>query len=257
MSKLRIKTRFATVPVDLTNDKNVSLKAKGLYAYLQSKPDDWDFSLRGIVSQLKEGLDAVREAVKELEVAGFLQRTNYQNDKGQWDCDYELFDTRCDCTPLTKNPSTEKPYGEKPYTENSETVKPPHLVKKNISKKEEVKYNTKEKIYKKENPPFKFLEEVENVNLQEPQKTMLKEFWSVKKGAKTKLAFDILIRELNKLSAEIQIIALEKAYQGKYASIEAKWFDQQPQKTNYQAQKSNNLVGARSSYELGAEYNIF
>jgi len=149
MAKLKIKDRFATTPVALLNNENVSLKAKGLYGYLQSKPDNWDFTLKGIVSQLKEGFDAVREAVKELENEGYLIRTNYQNQLGQWDCDYELFSETQDSKPLNrKKPYREKPYREKPHTVNTVTVKPLCISKKELSKKEEVKENEFKNIQK-------------------------------------------------------------------------------------------------------------
>ena len=153
MSKLKINQRFATTPVEILNNPKISLKAKGLYGYLQSKPDGWDFTLGGIASQLKEGKESIREGVKELEIAGYLQRTNYQNEKGQWDCDYELFAIKTNTQPLSKK---EKPHTEKPHTETSETVKPPHKVRKIESKIDQVK-----EIKEKENKEKKFEKNLE------------------------------------------------------------------------------------------------
>lgn len=56
-------------------DKNLSLKAKGLYAYLYSKPDGWDFSGDRIVQETKDKRVSVFNALKELEKAGYLKRT--------------------------------------------------------------------------------------------------------------------------------------------------------------------------------------
>ena len=40
-------------------DKNLSLKAKGLLSFMLSLPDDWDYSLKGLVSICKENKDAI------------------------------------------------------------------------------------------------------------------------------------------------------------------------------------------------------
>ena len=48
-------------------DKSISLKAKGLLSQMLSLPDDWDYTLKGLASINKEGKDAIRSAIKELE----------------------------------------------------------------------------------------------------------------------------------------------------------------------------------------------
>lgn len=126
MSKLFIKNRFATIPNELLNNEEVSLKAKGLYAFIQSKPEDWDFSVLKIASQLKEGREAVIGALQELETARFLHRQKYKNELGQWDCDYTLY-----CEPYENLPLQQTHYSK---SVNGEAV--------NISKKEEVKKNS-------------------------------------------------------------------------------------------------------------------
>lgn len=51
-------------------DGNLSLKAKGLLSMMLSLPEDWVYSVEGLVSLCKEGRDAVRSALAELEDAG-------------------------------------------------------------------------------------------------------------------------------------------------------------------------------------------
>jgi hypothetical protein len=114
MAKLTVKTRFGTTPVTLLNDKDLSLTAKGLYGYLQSKPDEWDFSINGIASQCKEGQKAIRTAIKELETAGWLVRHNHQGEGGKWVCEYELQDTQ-----LSENQRKVL----QPYSRDGNTVK--------------------------------------------------------------------------------------------------------------------------------------
>lgn len=56
------------------NDDRLSLKACGLWAWLMSKPDNWQISINGIYAQRKEGRDAIRSAITELEDSGYLIR---------------------------------------------------------------------------------------------------------------------------------------------------------------------------------------
>jgi DNA-binding MarR family transcriptional regulator len=83
--KITIKSRYGVAPDKLLNDPNISLKAKGLFAYLQSKPDNWRFSVARITSQTKDGKDSVKSAIRELEKAGYLKRKPRKGDAGKWD----------------------------------------------------------------------------------------------------------------------------------------------------------------------------
>ena len=48
-------------------DKKLSYKAKGLLSFMLSLPDDWDYSLNGLVAVSKEGIKAVRNILQELQ----------------------------------------------------------------------------------------------------------------------------------------------------------------------------------------------
>jgi|GEM_PF-1541345 len=125
--KLYIKKHYGIAPNSLLNSTKISLKAKGLFTYLQSKPDGWHFSIQRIANQMLEGKDAIRNALKELEKSGYLQRIPARNEQGKWSgYDYVL----------AENPSAENPTTENPTTENPDT-----LSKKDSSKKEVVKKN--------------------------------------------------------------------------------------------------------------------
>ncbi len=67
------------------HDHSLSLKARGLLSTLLTLPEDWDFSLKGLTAICKEGIDAIRETVKELENNGYLVRSRIRNEKGQMD----------------------------------------------------------------------------------------------------------------------------------------------------------------------------
>ena len=117
MSKIKINRRnhFTMVSNHVLRNNKLSLKAKGLYAYMWSLPDDWDYSVAGLVKVLKEGKDAINEALKELEREGYLVRTILRNGGKFRDMDYVLNETP---EPFTDFPQAEKPYTEKPQAEN-------------------------------------------------------------------------------------------------------------------------------------------
>ena len=51
-------------------DKNLSLKAKGLLSVMLSLPEDWDYSISGLCSILKENKTAIKSALRELQDNG-------------------------------------------------------------------------------------------------------------------------------------------------------------------------------------------
>lgn len=64
---------FVMLNREVLHDKRISLKAKGLLAYLIDKPSNWEFTLEGIIAQLKESRDAIRNGLKELQQYGYLE----------------------------------------------------------------------------------------------------------------------------------------------------------------------------------------
>ena len=64
-------------------NRALSLKAKGLLSVMLSLPEDWDYTLKGLAHISKESVDAIREAVRELETVGYIIRSRSRNEKGQ------------------------------------------------------------------------------------------------------------------------------------------------------------------------------
>ena len=84
MSVFRVeKTRGYTVMSNhhLRNHA-LSLKAKGLLSQMLSLPEDWDYTLQGLAQINKESIDAIREAVRELERAGYIKRSRERDERG-------------------------------------------------------------------------------------------------------------------------------------------------------------------------------
>ena len=64
-------------------DKRLTLKAKGLMSVMLSLPENWDYTLRGLSAISREGVDAVSEAVKELERSGYVIRNRKRDERGR------------------------------------------------------------------------------------------------------------------------------------------------------------------------------
>ena len=73
-------------------DKDLSLKAKGLLSYMLSLPDDWDYSINGLVAICKEGVKAIKNTLKELKRCGYLVIYKKQNEIGQYEYEYLIYE---------------------------------------------------------------------------------------------------------------------------------------------------------------------
>jgi len=139
MSKInKYTTGFTTLPNDLLNDESITFKAKGIYAFLNSKPDGWVFSVDRISKQTLEGRDSIRAGILELESAGLVTRTPLKNSGGQFfGYDYNIYDYQ----PKNKS-SLGKPVDGKTIDGKPVDGKPQNIVIKKeqerISKKEGV-----------------------------------------------------------------------------------------------------------------------
>jgi len=102
------------------NDKNLSLKAKGLWAFIMSKPNDWKINYRGLVSQLKEGQTAILATLDELEEAGYLIRGEITKDRaGKFKtADSIMYEQPCVGFPRVDSPRT------KVTTDKTNTIVP-------------------------------------------------------------------------------------------------------------------------------------
>lgn len=117
----KFKLNFTQVPNVVLKDKRLSLKAKGLYAYLFSKPDGWHFNPKIIIKEIKEGRDAFYAAMKELVDCGYVCR--HQPNAGKFGSSvYKFVDPTV--KPRTENPCAEKPYTGNPYPGNPYTENP-------------------------------------------------------------------------------------------------------------------------------------
>ena len=99
-------------------DKSLSLKAKGLLSQMLSLPDDWNFSVNGLISLNREEKTAITAALKELKDNGYLRVTKQTNRDGRFEWVYDIYETPYTGFPCMDKPCMENPCMEKPCMEN-------------------------------------------------------------------------------------------------------------------------------------------
>lgn len=75
---------FTTVDNSVLNDTNLSWKAKGLFVYLWSQADEWDFYETEVTKHSIDGLSSLRSGLKELELQGYLKRQRVRDKQGKF-----------------------------------------------------------------------------------------------------------------------------------------------------------------------------
>lgn len=137
--KKRFKHGFTTISNDALRDTDLSLKAKGLLAYMLALPDDWRFSAERIAKEHTDGIDSVKSALRELEICGYLTRSLLRTQQGVFSGYlYEIRDYKSE-EPSVENPSTDKPSTDEPSVGKPSTDNPSTIINKDIVNKEEQK----------------------------------------------------------------------------------------------------------------------
>ena len=114
-------------------NRGLTLKAKGLLSQMLSLPDNWDYTLAGLSRINREKIDAIREAVRELEKAGYIVRSRERDEKGRLrGADYIIYEQPQPPVldlPTLENPTLDNPTLEKPMLENPTLENPTQLNK--------------------------------------------------------------------------------------------------------------------------------
>lgn len=102
--RLARRRRWTTIATEALEDAELSLRARGLLAFLLSKPNDWVISADRIASGALEGRRAILSALKELERRGYLRRYLVRGDDGMVRTVSLLFEDRSAETALRSPP---------------------------------------------------------------------------------------------------------------------------------------------------------
>lgn len=97
---------YTTICNKCLRDESISARAKGIFAYLMTLPDDWKVYKSELHKHFSEGRDALNTAFAELEMAGYVKKAPARNADGTvsgWD--YTIYES----TDLLENRNTVNP----------------------------------------------------------------------------------------------------------------------------------------------------
>jgi uncharacterized phage protein (TIGR02220 family) len=106
-------SNYTTINNTIFKDKSISCKTKGFFATIMSLPNDWDFSISGMSSILKEGKKSIYSSIKELQDFGYVKKNTVRDDKGLIvKIEYTFFET-----PMNKDFNPQSPERQADYQE--------------------------------------------------------------------------------------------------------------------------------------------
>ena len=120
MNKLnnKIKDNFTIIPNDIIRNKSLSDRARFIFCYMASMPDDWKFYQGAMAKELGYTKDTLRKYIEELLTTGYLHREQ-RRETGKFDS----YDYTLNFTPSGKKADTVKSRdGKKPTREKSALI---------------------------------------------------------------------------------------------------------------------------------------
>ena len=75
---------YTVINNTILKDTRISWKAKGLFCYLLSLPEDWNICMNDLQNRAKDGIDGLKSAVKELKEYGYLIQKRNKDEKGRF-----------------------------------------------------------------------------------------------------------------------------------------------------------------------------
>jgi predicted transcriptional regulator len=117
----KIKENFTTIPNSVIRNKTLSDRARFLFCYMASMPDDWQFYQSAMAKELGYTKDTLRKYIEELLSTGYLIREQ-RREKGKFDSyDYTINFSPCmENTDTVKNGSGKIPNREKSTVTNKD-----------------------------------------------------------------------------------------------------------------------------------------
>lgn len=112
---------YQTIPRELIFDSSLSDRARFVFCYMVSKPDDWQFFLEPMANEIGYSVDTLRKYIKELVESGWIVKGEQERDKGVFGAtSYTLRATK---KPFTENTDTEIfRHGKNPTQHNIDII---------------------------------------------------------------------------------------------------------------------------------------
>ena len=106
---------FNRIARETITNPHLSLKAKGLLTLILGFPEEWDFSIAGLMPFLREGRESIMSALRELAENGHITKTVRRSEDGRF-CkyDYAFYDLPQTALPISAEPVPGSPRVEEP-----------------------------------------------------------------------------------------------------------------------------------------------
>ncbi len=107
MSVFRVeKSREFTVIANCVfKDRTLSAKAKGILVEMLSLPESWDYTLKGLTCLFSDGIDSIRQGIRELKEHGYIVRERKRDEKGRLGgMEYVIYETPNKAVENSENP---------------------------------------------------------------------------------------------------------------------------------------------------------
>ena len=152
---------FTVIANSVFKDRRLSAKAKGILVEMLSLPENWDYTLKGLTTLFSDGIDSIRQGIKELEENGYIVRERKRDARGRLGgMEYVIYETPEkaveNSAPEQSSPANAEPTEDFPVQEVS-------IEDKAMLYKELNKSRTKESITHVSNPYQSITDEVPDV----------------------------------------------------------------------------------------------
>ena len=85
---------FTVIANSVFKDRRLSAKAKGILVEMLSLPENWDYTLKGLTTLFSDGIDSIRQGIKELEENGYILRERKRDARGRLGgMEYVIYET--------------------------------------------------------------------------------------------------------------------------------------------------------------------
>ena len=85
---------FTVIANSVFKDRRLSAKAKGILVEMLSLPENWDYTLKGLTTLFSDGIDSIRQGIKELEENGYIVRERKRDARGRLGgIEYVIYET--------------------------------------------------------------------------------------------------------------------------------------------------------------------
>ena len=152
---------FTVIANSVFKDRRLSAKAKGILVEMLSLPENWDYTLKGLTTLFSDGIDSIRQGIKELEENGYIVRERKRDARGRLGgMEYVIYETPEkgveNSVPEQSSPANAEPTEDFPAQDES-------IEDKAMLYKELNKSRTKESITYLSNPYQSITEESPDV----------------------------------------------------------------------------------------------